>query len=437
MASTIGNFVDLDAKIAHLRETKTRPRLLHELFEAYYNCDDYQTVRITQDRLFGTILPTLQQLVLDGPREFKNFSSRLLTPGRATNLTITRRQVAIIISCMWFGLFEYDYIARGNVEKPLRLDEFSEPTFMYGVEATNITMLQFLLNYFDRMCSMLETDAFRNGIIILQRNVLTRPPDWSKLARGIVAPTIGDGHPDDTFAQVQIAYAHQFIGGDLFKSSLTQEELMLLIRPECLSALIFCARLDANESISVYGAEKFSQYSGIGSSIRFQANYIDSTAVAHSRNEDADRADESASKLRMLKNCVVFIDATQKSSARDQAISDFGRDLNKAYCGMSTPAIGPVACGNWSYGFNGSNMQAKFIQLLLAASAAGRSLEYHPIGRDFEKQLLPFIDWIIREKLTIADLYGAYTDLMHSMGSGARFGDLNIFDSLMDMELTV
>jgi poly(ADP-ribose) glycohydrolase len=414
LAEPIANFVDLDAKIASLRESKTRPRLLHELFDAYYLSDDYQNVRIPQQVLFKNILPALQNLILDGPRAFKNFSGRLLVPGRSTNITITRRQAAIITACMWFGLFEYDYISPGQY----KLEEFSEPTFMYGIEAGNISVLQFILAYFERLYTLIGTDEFERGVLIIQRGVC-RPRQWVEDTNPILIPTIGEGHSDDTFAQMQIAYAHQFIGGDLFKSSITQEELTLLIRPECLSLLIFCARLDVLESVCVYGAEKFSQYSGIGSSIRYSQKYGDGTSKS-------DRAG-----VVLLRNCVVFIDATQKSSARDQAVGEFDRDLNKAYCGMSLFPGGSVASGNWSYGFNGSNMQVKFIQLLLAASAAGRTLEYHPIGPDFEKQLLPFIDWISREQLTISDLYSMYKELVGRLGGAARFGDLNIFDSLI------
>lgn len=420
LTEPINNFVDLDAKIASLRESKTRPRLLHELFDLYYSNDDYQNVRIDSAVLFKSIIPTLQKLILDGPRAFKNFSGRLLLPGQSTNITITRRQAAIITACMWFGLFEYDYIAPGQSEQPLTIDEFSEPTFMYGIEAGNVAVLQFMLAYFERLGALLDTADFENGILIIQRAVL-KPHDWAGDSRQVISPTIGEGRSDDTFAPLQIAYAHQFIGGDLFKSSITQEELTLLIRPECLSMLIFCARLDKNESVCIYGAEKFSQYTGIGSSIRYLEKYGDNTS--RGRNGGS----------IMLKNCIVFIDATQKSAARDQAVGEFDRDLNKAFCGMSMyRGVGSVACGNWSYGFNGSNMQVKFIQLLLAASATGRSLEYHPIGRDFEKQLLPFIDWVMREKITIGELYGTYKDLVSSLGGTARFGDLNIFESLMD-----
>ena len=414
LSTPIANFVDLDAKIASLRTSKSRPRLLHELFDSYYNNDDYQTVRIPTDQVFGKIMPMLQRVILEAPATFKNFSGRLLLPGQCTNITITRLQALTITACVWFGLFEYDYISPGR----FTVEEFSEPTFMYGIESGNLTVIQFLLSYFYRACDLVNDPNFRRQIIIIQRGHV-RPPNWDVLNSPIVEPSIGEGHVDDTYAHMQVAHAHQFIGGDLFKGSITQEELTLLVRPECIPILLFCARLDANEAVCVYGVEKFSQYTGIGSSIRYLKNYEDTTQ----------RGD------MMMKNCVVFIDATQKSSARDQAVTDFDRDLNKAYCGVSLyPAKCSVAVGNWSYGFNGSNMQAKFIQLLLAASASGKSLEYHPIGKDFERQLLPFIDWIIRENIKINELYGSYKDLMASLNGAARFADLNIFESLMDMQ---
>lgn len=417
LSSRVNNFVDLDAKIASLRTTKSRPRLLHELFDLYYNGDEYLNNRVSQQVLFEKIIPGLQKLVLDAPRVFKDFNGRLLLPGQNTNITLTRLQSLTIIAYIWFGLFEYDYISPGDIS----IDEFSEPTFMYGIESSNVTVLQFILVYFDRVFDIIDTEEFNRGIIIIQRGNF-RPPTWDNFNIPIVEPALGEGRTDDTYAPVQIAHAHQFIGGDLFKKSITQEELTLLIRPDCIPMLLFCARLDDNEAICVYGAEKFSQYTGIGSSIRYLQKYTDTT-------------EKSNGSAIMMKNCVVFIDATQKSSSRDQAITDFERDLNKAYTGFSLySAPCSAAVGNWSYDFNGANMQVKFIQLLLAASAARKRLEYHPIGREFESQLLPFIDWLIREKITISKLYRSYKYLIGGISSTSRYADLNIFESLAEMQ---
>jgi hypothetical protein len=85
-------------------------------------------------------------------------------------------------------------------------------------------------------------------------------PDWKDSDVPISEIFIGDGNIDDSPAKMHVAYAHDFIGGDLFKNSLTQEEVVLLIRPECFAATLFCAKLDDNEVITILGAEKMSQY---------------------------------------------------------------------------------------------------------------------------------------------------------------------------------
>lgn len=442
LSEPIPNVVELDSRIASLRSVKTRPRLLHELFDAYYSCDDYINQRPSINFFFGKILPMLQKLVLDAPKIFKGFSGRLLLPGQNTNITITRLQAATIVAGIWFGLFDFDYISPGKV----KINEFSEPTFMYAIESANTTVFQFLISYFTRLYYYTAQDIesndssdppsdkhvdksrFHNGLIIIKRNVLTTNIDWENIPAPIIEPAVGSGHPDDSYALMHTAYAHQFIGGDMFKSSLTQEELMLLIRPECMACLLFCARLGVNESISVMGSEKVSQYNGIGSSIRFLEPYYDTTP------------DTKVNGNTIIRNCVIFIDATQKSSSNSQMIDDFDRDLAKAYCGMmsidnkESSAEISVACGNWAYGFNGSNMQVKFIQLLIAASLAKKTLEYYPIGRDFEAQLLPFIDWMQRENLRINDLYGMYNDLIEDLPKNARLGELNVFEAIMDMQ---
>lgn len=54
-----------------------------------------------------------------------------------------------------------------------------------------------------------------------------------------------------------------------------QEEILLMITPECLPGLVFCPRMLDNESIIIRGAERFSNYSGYATTFEFAGNYID------------------------------------------------------------------------------------------------------------------------------------------------------------------
>jgi poly(ADP-ribose) glycohydrolase len=422
----IHSIVDMDSRIASMHVGKLRPRQITELFNSYYTDEQYLP-RIEQSKFIEKILPMMQKMIGDAPKIFKNFNSRLLVPTQTTNIVFSRTQIAVIMASIWFGLFDYNYVTKGKY----RIEDFPEPTFINIFLNQNIFALQCIINYFDRVYEYLNSDLhdeFNGGNIIVKRFVLTNEPNWADLDVPISEIFLGEGTQDDSPAKMHTAFAHEFIGGDMFKGPLTQEEIILLIRPECMIATLFCARLDSNEVVVVLGAEKMSQYMGYGSSVRFRGNFIDAATKGY--NDDETEV--------MLQCAVVFMDASPKSSGVSQFINDFQRDLNKAYCGFSSLAFSKpgeyVAGGNWTYGFNGNNMQIKFIQQALAASLAGKSLIYYPFGREFENKIVPFIDWIAKNKFTISGLYNEYINLMSRCYTGpkSRLGNLDVIDCLMD-----
>lgn len=54
-----------------------------------------------------------------------------------------------------------------------------------------------------------------------------------------------------------------------------QEEILLMITPECLPGLVFCPRMLDNESILIRGAERFSNYCGYADTFEFAGNCVD------------------------------------------------------------------------------------------------------------------------------------------------------------------
>lgn len=427
----INSIVDMDTKISSMYTGKLRPRQITELFNTYYSND--MNDKIPQAHFIDKIIPFMQKLLDNAPKTFRGFDTRILAPGRNDNLVLTRPQVATIIAGVWFGLFDYNYITKGD----LKMEDMPDPTFINIFISQNIFALQCLMNYFARVYQYMndpeETsrDLFNAGNIIIKRTVLTEEIDWINSEVPISEVFIGDGPTvDDTPAKMQVAFAHEFIGSsDMFKSSLTQEEVMLLIRPECLVAALFCAKLTDRETITIMGAEKMSQYCGYGSSIRFAGNYIDPSPKGYSSDE-----------TEVMTQCaVVFMDASPRTSGKSQFIDDFQRDLDKAYCGFNslkfTKPGTQIASGNWSYGFNGNNMQLKFIQQMLAASQASKCLIYHSFGRDFEDQVTSFISWIQRNDFTVGDIFRMYLQLLRDCYSGpsTRLNDLDVFECMKDI----
>lgn len=417
----MNSIVDMDTRVSTMHRGRVKPRQITELFNAYYSSD--QKDKVSKEHFINDILPMMQKFVETAPKTFRGFNSVVLFD----NIALNRLQVATVITCMWFGLLEYDYLSGGK----LLLEEFPEPTFTKVFNSQNLFALSCLLNYFNRVYEYMYTDddtknTFTAGNIIIKRNVL-KPIDWSTNTKPINEIFVGEGNVDDSSAKLHTVYAHEFIGGNMFKEGLTPEETLLLIRPECLIMTLFCKRMEVNEAYVLMGAEKMSQYKGYGSSVTFAGDYRDTSPRGYSVDETE----------VMLQHAAIFIDATPKTAGHSQYVHEFDRDLNKAYCGYSALEFKnqtQVSSGNWTYGFNGSAMQVKFIQQVLAASAANKCLAYHAFGRDFEDKIIPFIDWIQRNKKTVADIYNAYKQLITESYSGphSRLADLDIFECLME-----
>lgn len=435
VSEPINSIVDLDSRISSIHGGKVRPRMVIDIFNQYYNDESYARDRVSQDVLIKDIIPMLQKFIVEGPKTFRGFIPRVLVPfTKSKNIALSRPQVITLIACSWFGLFESTYLTRGKY----KLDDFPEFSFVNIFTNNNVFALQCILNYFARVHKYTsgereDLDIFNAGNIIIYRKPLMMVPDWAHCQKPLCEIIIGEdanggpGKIDDSDAKMHVDFANEFVGGGAFGGILSQEEILFLVRPECLVSMLFCMRLERNESICIFGAEKISQYTGYASNVKFMGDYQDPSPKGYS----ADCTEV------LLQHVVIGIDATPKTSGIAQYIDEFDRDLNKAYCGFSAPPFEgeAIATGNWGCGAFGGNMQLKFLQQVLAASMAGRTLIYYPFIRDFEDKLLPFVDWLQNNRFTVGELYLLYKALMKKCyrGPNSRLSELDLFESLIDM----
>ena len=438
MADEIHSIADMDSRIValgtimHSGIGRLRTRQIMDAINMYYNDDQYAKGRVPQDIFLSQILPQMQKLVLLGPKTFKRTEVYIPAPGMSANIVLNRVQVATILSCMWFNLFQYNYVSKG----PVGIRDLSIPSITHIFTEQNIFALQCIINYFARVNEyMTDPDedirnTFSAGNIIVKRSVLTATPDWPSSTKPICQIALGEERLDDAPTKMCIVNAHEYIGGDcMFKGILSQEEVILLTRPECLVATLICAGLNDNETITIIGAEKISQYIGYGSSIRFDGNYIDTAPKGY--NKECTEV--------ITQTAMIFMDASRRTARVSQFIDDFERDLNKAYCGFSSLKFSKageyLAGGNWTYAFNGANMQIKFIQQVLAASEADKSLVYYPNGRDFEAIVMPFIDWLMRAELTVGELFKLYVEMLQEIrgAKNIRMSDIDVFNYISEI----
>ncbi len=448
----INSIIELDTLLTALSSTqfgpsdlKLRPKQFSDLFNIYSADEQYAAHRITADDVIHRLIPCMQRLLLGAPKLFKGFDARALTangtstspnvpPSRdnnenilSTNIVLTRPQVATLITCMWFGLFDYDYVTKGNHT----VDDFPVPVLLPNIcNGRNVFALQCLLVYFDMVSTNIEDDNFINGVVILKRSQFIReaPVDWINSTSPVCRIEVSkEMYVDRERAPVLTVFAHEYIGGDMFKqASLTQEETILLIFPECLVSTIFCSVLDLASTLAIYGAEKLSAYGGYGASTSYIGRYSDDTSRGRIGRDV------------MIQRCIIFADASPRTSVKSQFIDDFMRDLDKLWCGYSAASFSrdsvPVSGGNWSYGFNGANMQVKLLQQILAASQAGKSLIYCPVGAIVDK-LNEYMFYLRNEdyEFTVGGLIRAYLKVIDETytGPNSRLHDLDLMSNII------
>lgn len=432
----ITSIPEMDSKIASMHK-RFHPRQLSESLNMFYTDPSIDHV-VSKDKFIKDIIPMMQKLILDGPKTFKKFTGRILMPKSNANIVINRLQVATIMSCIWFGLFSSDWLHGGKRRQKkkkedvdfdpdnLTEDDFQEITLTHGFQAPNKCFTQAVLNYFSRIHEIYSTspNELTNQIIIYKRHYYDYNIDWKTYDVPLAEVMIGEGALDESDAKIKIAFAHDVPGGEsLFGGILSQEELMMLSRPELIPIILFCPLIDEKEVLVGLGAEKMSVFKGFGSSTSFGGDFKDATPIGGK--------DE-----KLLQCAVVFMDATQKTTTKSQCIGEFIRDMHKAYVGFSALSMKTaIATGNWIYGFNSGNIYVKYIQQIIAATLANKTLIYYPSGRDVDLEVTSFTEWLMCNKISVKTLLEAYktviTDNIESDNS--RLSDLNIFNEIMDL----
>lgn len=335
-----------------------------------------------------------QLAIKEGPKRFQDHSMRVLTHG---NIVFNTQQTETMVACGWFGIMDYDYVSPG----PIPIESFSDP---------NMGESTFILGAL--ICYFLAKKPTRK---IILRRAEPATYDWLASEHPIIDPLLGELglHHDDSYSNAIWAPSREFIGGDLFTNTLTIDEVLIATRLDSFASVIICPRLQ-DDAVLCFGAKKYCQYAGYGSSTRLMAY------------DDPTEGDE------MARTTLLFADASKKQL--EAQYMDFDRDLNKAYTAMcGLPAnVTSVAVGPWMYGTNPSAHEVKFLQLLLAASACGKTLEYYSVGRDFEDYVEPFMAWLHMANMTVGELYELYHDCVEYMQSCARMGEVRLFDLIQD-----
>lgn len=184
--------------------------------------------------------------------------------------------------------------------------------------------------------------------------------------------------------------------------SLTQEEVLFTLHPALYVSLLLSETMGDNEAIIMLGCKKYIASSGYLETFQFEGQ-----AKNFNQNKKND-----------LIQGIIAIDALCYDNPYMQFRKKcYDRDINKAYIGFSALDskkiqntildANLISTGNWGCGVFGGNKHLKFIQQLIAASLAGKRLDYSTFGdEELAKDFRNIYQRIKELSLSVKDLYG-------------------------------
>ena len=183
-----------------------------------------------------------------------------------------------------------------------------------------------------------------------------------------------------------IDFANKYIHIGEIIPSVTQEELLFSLYPECFISLIFAKVLGDLDAFVITNVIRCCEYSGYRYTFECTGEY-------------------SQWKTQTPRN-IVAIDAVHLLSKESgEAITYLVRDINKAYVGFKPTENneGAIITGLWGCGIFNHYHSLKFIQQVIAASMHKRKLIFSVLDQSILSELNE-INEIIADK-TISDVY--------------------------------
>ncbi|KAL7059133.1 hypothetical protein AAHC03_013891 [Spirometra sp. Aus1] len=358
---------------------------------------------------FVPLLQKIAELALRAP-DLVTQPVPLLRQNKERSLSFSQLQIACLLANAFYSTFPRRNATGVNSEY------FDFPTINFSslfcgtgyADESNVEKIICLLHYFSRVFG---EDGPPSGTVTFTRRCLHSPPDFSTSEVLVGSIPFGASSScliEDTQGSVlHVDFANRLLGGGVLHSGCVQEEILLCIAPELLIGRLFLEALLPHEAIVIFGAERFSSYTGYSRTFKWAGDFRE---AEHGTVRD---------KEGRWKKVVTVIDAVCFSDPELQFQARFlRRELRKAYAGFtdiaapyrSLPAI--VVSGHWGCGAFNGNKALKALLQLMACAQAGKALAYSTFGEEpFAEKLLRVYDNLVSSNCTVGRLWCILTHL--------------------------
>lgn len=373
----------------------------------------FEQLKLPEPVFVETILPWLVHTAVNHGK----FLPKLTALYARTNITLTQRQSASIVVLMWFGLCSYDFILNDSIQN------YPYPKFDNIFRGCTFGLCA-LVSYFMRMicrdtgaaAAYAKLSQYMPGItlepspvplidlrkIVYMRSSDAHPscgrvsivPKWLECSAPLGEVQFCQARVDDSLdALIQTVPCQAILGGRTFTQDtgdMLYEDVIFCVRPDCLPLLMLAPTLEA-DTIAVVGAEKYSQYNAMTPFVQGIVSY----------GGHFQESDEQISTVRLV---TLFYDLSRSVAPIEQLQKNWSHDMAKLYIGMSAViAPGAVAVQHPTTRGIGGDIELRFLQMWLAASAAGRTLIYHSASNEFESVVEKFYNYILDNAASVAD----------------------------------
>ncbi|WZY90150.1 hypothetical protein YC2023_046885 [Brassica napus] len=355
---------------------------------------DEKISREESAKFFGEVVPALCGLLLQLPSmletHYQNADHvldgvtsglRLLGPQEAGIVFLSQELIAALLACSFFCLFP-------EVDRRLK--------HLQGINFDEL--FSFL---YTRQCMKQESKIRKVLPLEYNPNYVSYPEAdyWAKSTTPLCSVQVHstgviEDQPGET---LEVEFADEYFGGLTLRHGCLQEEIRFMMNPELIAGMLFLPRMDKNEAIEIVGAERFTLYTGFGSSFQFAGDYLD--------NKELD------SYMRR-KTRVVAIDAMPRPGRRQYKPDGLLREVNKAFTGylhqckhQAEKTIG-VATGNWGCGVFGGDPEVKIMLQWLAISQSGRAfMSYYTFGLQALQNVSQVVERIGLQEMNVGELW--------------------------------
>lgn len=421
-----------------------------------------------QRRYFLTsVVPFMKAMVRLGPTLFPD-GLPLLTQGHEGVVRLTEAQVFCLLCCAFFNLFPARHfgsetqlsllISKDEPGSAAHWKDYNRKTGyfsfspLFGFDQSQArSKIRCFLQYFMTQRQRSDGDTTRitrSTLIVEYIRVSGRKksitdgessgegrwtvPNFQACAAALTDVTMHlDGVIEDGVGELQVDFANQVLGGGVLRRGCVQEEIRFAVCPELLVSRLIAETLLPEEAFFMNGARTFSIHDGYASTFQFQkAVVLPPLPPAVPPHLDGVGA---APPVSLANVALVALDAVNycNSPSLQYLANWIQRDTIKAYVGfrgtdlatLRSCSEGPIATGNWGCGAFAGDAEMKLLQQWVAASAAGRALEYYAFGRaELVEGFRELQKGVLAAEWTVRDLYGVllqYNDHRYEEGEGA------------------